>query len=125
MSMDWVKVTLEEIVKGTEIRAGSVRLEVASVHSCSGEAHQWLVRGKKRAGFELEAELHLRQPGTEAAVGTLRVTQASSDDLDELVVSWKQSKEADVSVKSASIEPAAQKAVISHLEALLERIKAR
>lgn len=30
----------------------------ATLHlpTCSGEAHQWLVRGKKRAGFELNIE---------------------------------------------------------------------
>ena len=39
---------------------GGAAVSITALASCSGEAHQWLVRGKKRAGFEFEVTLKWR-----------------------------------------------------------------
>lgn len=45
---------LGELLAGLQHAHAGTRVAVLEV-TCSGEAHQWLVRGKKRAGFELSS----------------------------------------------------------------------
>jgi activator of HSP90 ATPase len=73
---DWAKERLKELLVGCECgpsqQGASVTL--TEVTSCSGEAHQWLVRGKKRGGFEFALHLKWRVELGEAswAAGSAR-----------------------------------------------------
>lgn len=73
--------------------ANGAKVSIASLAACSGEATQWLVRGKKRGGFELTAEFALEatDPSGNAAKATLKLADVSGDDLDDLdpVLTWQ------------------------------------
>ena len=57
VSLDWVRAQLEELLGGIcHIHSGdggACTVTVIGVGACGGEAHQWVVRGKRRAGFDL------------------------------------------------------------------------
>ena len=53
----WVKDSLPGLVVGAQGQQGAATVRITALTSCTGEAHQWLVRGTKRAGFELELEI--------------------------------------------------------------------
>ena len=48
---------LKEKVVGTKAVSGSVSMEVTDVTSCTGDARILFLRGKKRAGFELDINM--------------------------------------------------------------------
>eukprot|EP00887_Chlorella_sp_A99_P008125 scaffold12.g8125.t1 len=49
---EFAKAQLGILVRGVERSEGGVSVRFSELASCSGEAHQWIVRHKKRAGFE-------------------------------------------------------------------------
>jgi hypothetical protein len=53
IALDWIKAQLEQLLLGLDHSHKGVAVAVQRVTGCEGEAHQWIVRGKKRAGFEL------------------------------------------------------------------------
>lgn len=120
MSMEWVKASLGTLLESTSLAVGDYTLGAASVSSCTGEAHQWLVRGQKRAGFELEVELALDQAG--AAGGTLRLTQVSSDDLEEMQLAYRSEG---AGPSPSAVHSAVQPTLLDTFRRLLELTKAR
>lgn len=65
---DWAKDRLRELLEGSgngfqaahSTQQSNVMVCITGLSSCTGEAHQWLVRGKKRGGFEFELVLNWR-----------------------------------------------------------------
>ena len=68
MPIGWVREQLEQVLDGVQhspwhdAQPGRAAARVAAleVAACSGEAHQWIVRGRRRANFELQIELKWR-----------------------------------------------------------------
>lgn len=50
----WAKEQLGALLRAVEQQpgAGGVSVRITELASCNGEAHQWIFRQKKRAGFE-------------------------------------------------------------------------
>ena len=48
----WAKEQLEALLVGMEHSTPSARVRIDTLTSASGEAHVWIVRHKKRWGFE-------------------------------------------------------------------------
>ncbi|PRW33793.1 hypothetical protein C2E21_7400 [Chlorella sorokiniana] len=85
ISLAWVQEQLGALLGELRHAHQGASVAVADVTSCSGEAHQWLVRGKKRAGFELSFEFKWACTLDGAQVtGTAKVPHAAADELDEL-----------------------------------------
>ncbi|KAL4436753.1 hypothetical protein ABPG75_003892 [Micractinium tetrahymenae] len=88
--LSWVQEQLGELLAAVAHSHQGARVAVVEVTSCSGEAHQWFVRGKKRAGFELAVEFRWRADLAGAAVtGTAKVPHAAADELDEMELEVK------------------------------------
>ncbi len=51
MPLPWVREQLELSLAGIQ------QVAELKVQDCTGEAHQWIVRGKRRANFELSIKL--------------------------------------------------------------------
>lgn len=88
----WSKEQLGQLLAGVAVKtSGSsslVSVSITELASCSGEAHQWIVRQKKRAGFEF-SDVRLRwsaelAEGGASLAGTARIPHAAADELDEL-----------------------------------------
>lgn len=74
----WVRSTaLPELLLGQVAEVGGTVATVTGA-SCTGEAHQWVVRGKARAGFELQLDLQWEATvgGDRVATGTARCAPA-------------------------------------------------
>ncbi|PSC70145.1 Chaperone binding,ATPase activator [Micractinium conductrix] len=86
VALAWVQQQLGELLAALHHSARGVAVAVAEVTSCSGEAHQWVVRGKRRAGFELAVEFKWRAElgGGAAVTGTAKIPHAAADELDEM-----------------------------------------
>ncbi|KAI3425993.1 hypothetical protein D9Q98_007961 [Chlorella vulgaris] len=88
IALDWIKAQLEQLLLGLDHHHQGAAVAVQRVTGCEGEAHQWIVRGKKRAGFELSGvEFTWRVQlggGTADVCGKARVPHAAADELDEL-----------------------------------------
>jgi activator of HSP90 ATPase len=74
---EWAKERLKELLVGCDcgpLQQQGASLTITEVTSCGGEAHQWLVRGKKRGGFEFQLSLKWRaELGADCwAVGSAR-----------------------------------------------------
>lgn len=88
--LSWVQEQLGLVLAEVAHRHQGAEVAVVEVTSCSGEAHQWLVRGKKRAGFELSIEFKWRAKlagagsSVTAVTGTAKLPHAAADELDEL-----------------------------------------
>ncbi|BDA42286.1 hypothetical protein COCOBI_03-1730 [Coccomyxa sp. Obi] len=84
----WAKDQLQLLLVGLEHRTPTATITLTEVKKTTGEAHVWLVRGKKRAGFDLTFEAAWRATTTDScaaeATGTLSLTNVSPDELDEL-----------------------------------------
>lgn len=96
LSVGWVREQLGELLAQLQHSSQGVEVAVTEVTACSGEAHQWIVRGKKRAGFELNFEFKWRAQlagssgsGAVAVSGTAKVPHAAADELDELELEVK------------------------------------
>ncbi|KAL6785243.1 hypothetical protein ACKKBG_A03045 [Auxenochlorella protothecoides x Auxenochlorella symbiontica] len=120
VGMEWVKASLGELLRSTSVSVGGSTLCVAAISSCTGEAHQWLVRGRKRAGFELEVDLALTQDGE--ARGKLCLTQISSDDLEEMQLAYRSEGPG---LSPSAVHSAFHPTLLAAFKDLLERIKAR
>lgn len=133
MPIAWVKEQLEGILSDAETarsHANGSKLEIVSLSTCTGEATQWLVRGKKRGGFELTAEFAVEgvDPSGNPASATLALKEISGDDLDDLepTLTWKELAGTDADQRA--IREAAKgltEMLAEALGELLERIKAR
>lgn len=85
VKLGWVQEQLGELLAAVAHSHQGAQVAVVEVTSCSGEAHQWFVRGKKRAGFELAVEFKWRAELAGAVVtGTAKVPHAAADELDEM-----------------------------------------
>lgn len=82
---EFAKAQLGILVRGVERSEGGVSVRFSELASCSGEAHQWIVRHKKRAGFEFsDVQLKWTAEVEEVAIsGTARVAHAAADELDD------------------------------------------
>lgn len=122
MSMTWVTERLTELLLGQQLGApGAGGAKLTAVASCTGEAHQWLVRGRKRAGFELEVKVEVR--GSDGPGGTLRLTQVCSDDLDEMEIAFD--PETGSTLKRAELQRLARPLLLEQFQALIDAIRQR
>ncbi|KXZ56283.1 hypothetical protein GPECTOR_1g248 [Gonium pectorale] len=81
----WAKGRLTELIRG--LPSGDVA--VTDVNSCEGEANIFIVRGKKRCGFDFELQLAWKavpRPGAIEVRGVCKVLSFCSDDPDDLEV---------------------------------------
>jgi len=81
---EWAKDRLK--LKLRDLSKGGVT--ITDVNSITGDANIWIVRGKRRQGFHLEATLAWKAEvsnGQEVR-GHLKVTNIDSDDLDDMVL---------------------------------------
>lgn len=122
VSMAWVTERLSELLRGRQLGRGSGNgATLAAVASCTGEAHQWLVRGRKRAGFELEVKVEVR--GAEGPGGTLRLTQVCSDDLDEMEIVFD--PETGSTLERTELQRLARPLLLEQFQALIDAIRQR
>lgn len=145
----WVREQLEQVLAGVQhspwhdAQPGRAAARVAAleVAACSGEAHQWIVRGRRRANFELQIELKWRVAldGVDVA-GTAKLPHAASDELDELQLEVAADAQAAGGDEEGASAPAptqeqrqaavaAARGMLPQLEAalaqLLERVRAK
>ncbi|GAB4823556.1 hypothetical protein N2152v2_010602 [Parachlorella kessleri] len=133
---EWAKARLAELLEGAACppahQGGSV--SITAISSCAGEAHQWLVRGKKRGGFEFVLGLKWRAEldSKSWAAGSVRIPEASADDLEELRLEGLKVTERSEGLAGADEERARQAvketlllAVEAKLRELVELLKQR
>ncbi|KDD73888.1 hypothetical protein H632_c1756p0 [Helicosporidium sp. ATCC 50920] len=132
VGISWIREEVAQLARPLARQDGRASVSVLALKSCSGEATQWIVRGKKRAGFELSIEVDLqgkvaKESGEEALVqGTL---SACADELDEME-SRVQFDEVDV-VDEGDLGQLTKAGKSLHedflrvMQALVERIKSR
>lgn len=83
----YAKETLTELITGFSLTTSSdSTLTLKEVVTCKGEAHQWIVRGQRRAGFELELKItwQLETADGKQASGFIKIDEVSADELDEI-----------------------------------------
>ena len=93
----WAKETIEEMfVEDYEITEEPFIITFSRVDSISGHASKTFVRGKPRYMYDFSFELAfdvdtIDTPGSKAYSGTIKVSDAANDQLDdiELAVTWK------------------------------------
>ncbi|GLI65481.1 hypothetical protein VaNZ11_009019 [Volvox africanus] len=127
----WAKFRLTELILNRELPGGDVT--VVDVNSCEGEANIFIVRGKKRCGFDFELQLAWKatsRPGAIESRGNCKVLNFSSDDPDDLEVqpevSQRQPDRAtDEAVVLARVKAVLQSELVKVLKQLLEELKAR
>lgn len=130
---DWAKDTLKELLieapHSPTITADGCTLKLTELVSCSGDAHQWIVRGQRRAGFEFEIKVKWTLEGAgKSASGTAKVPEASSDDLDDMEVEIEV-QSAEPSEYSSGAKAAVGKdlrsLLLGRLNDLIEKIKTK
>lgn len=109
----WAGERLKELVRAGCSAGGVAVTEVSAV---SGDANIWIVRGKKRCGFELEVSFKwsadVSSSGTSKTIaGSGKLVNASSDDLD------------DARLEGVEVSPAKQADAAAHEAEALKRVK--
>ncbi|GFR47177.1 hypothetical protein Agub_g8870, partial [Astrephomene gubernaculifera] len=125
----WAKARLKELLVGLRLAGGEV--EVLDVNSCEGEANIFLVRGKKRCGFDFELQLAWKavpRPGAVEIRGHCKVLNFSSDDPDDLEVrpevgARQPERAADEAAAMARVKAVLQPELVRVLGQLLEELK--
>ncbi|KAG2450472.1 hypothetical protein HYH02_004973 [Chlamydomonas schloesseri] len=128
----WAKARVGELVRGLEgLASGDVT--VVDLNSCEGEANIFLVRGKKRCGFDFELQLAWKAvpaPGAIEIRGTCKVLNFCSDDPDDMEVvpevGHKQAERAaDEAAALKKVKSALTPALGKVLAQLLDELKAK
>ncbi|KAL6765797.1 hypothetical protein V8C86DRAFT_2449685 [Haematococcus lacustris] len=112
---EWAKERLCGMLAGKNCGQS---VTITAVTDVSGHANAWIVRGKKRHGFDLEFTVAWSWAGAATVKGTCRVPSIASDELDELRV---ESPEVTTKLPShAAHESAACKAAAASLPPALQ-----
>ncbi|GIL75935.1 hypothetical protein Vretimale_5509 [Volvox reticuliferus] len=127
----WAKSRLTELILKRELPGGDVTM--VDVNSCEGEANIFIVRGKKRCGFDFELQLAWKATPRPEAIeirGHCKVLNFSSDDPDDLEVQPEVShrqpdRAADEAAALARVKTVLQSELVKILGQLLEELKAR
>ncbi|GIL44600.1 hypothetical protein Vafri_2125, partial [Volvox africanus] len=127
----WAKSRLTELILKRELPGRDVT--VVDVNSCEGEANIFIVRGKKRCGFDFELQLAWKATPRPEAIeirGHCKVLNFSSDDPDDLEVQPEVShrqpdRAADEAVALARVKAVLESELVKVVSQLLEELKAR
>lgn len=121
----WAQDRVRQLLTDAEGSSeGGVVARVTEIVSCTGDACQWVVRGKRRAGFELAIDFKWAASveGTDVS-GTAKLPNACCDELDELDladISVTLPEGADESAKAAAT--AAAQALLPALQSALQEL---
>ncbi|KAG2493273.1 hypothetical protein HYH03_008410 [Edaphochlamys debaryana] len=120
----WAKDRLKGLLGGLELAGGEVT--VTDVNSVEGEANIFLVRGKKRSGFDLEMQLAWKgvpRAGAGELRGHCKVTGFASDDPDDLTLAPEiTGRQAERAADEAAMVSRLQAVLRPHLEALIGQL---
>lgn len=79
----WAKERLEDLL--TQVQSKDPHVKIETIKECNGDANLWIVRGKKKCGFDLEITLEwTANVEGEDVKGTIKILEASPDTLDDL-----------------------------------------
>lgn len=74
----------------TQIESKDPHVIVTRIKDCQGDANLWIVRGKKKCGFDFEITLEWTAcVEGEDICGTIKILEASPDNLDDLEIEVK------------------------------------
>mmetsp|Transcript_37438 Transcript_37438/g.88979 ORF Transcript_37438/g.88979 Transcript_37438/m.88979 type:complete len:211 (+) Transcript_37438:177-809(+) len=118
----WAKQELKQQLLGVRIDSGDIVATISSVTKVEGEAHIWVVRGKKRVGFEFHVDCDWsatvkRDGGPVQVSGTLSLPEVEPDELDELEVRDIKLKDSTKDTDDAEATQAALAAVRNEIPA--------
>ncbi|EFJ43846.1 hypothetical protein VOLCADRAFT_95921 [Volvox carteri f. nagariensis] len=127
----WAKSRLTELIRERELPGGGVT--VVDVNGCEGEANIFIVRGKKRCGFDFELQLAWKavpRPGAIEIRGHCKVLNFSSDDPEDLelhpeVAHRQPDRAADEAIALDQVRAVLRPELIKILTQLLEELKAK
>lgn len=84
----WAKERLEDLL--THVQSKDPHVTIVRMKECNGDANLWIVRGKKKCGFDFEITLEwTANVAGEDINGTIKILEASPDTLDELQLEVK------------------------------------
>lgn len=120
---EWAKQQLQEML----VTASSSNAAITKVNSITGHANIWFIRGNKRHGFDFSMDLSWELSSSKDTKGTLKVSDATPDDLDDLHVEVKLDKNSgDTTADTAALQAARglKQQLETHLQQFYSQLKA-